>query len=297
MYDIYDVLEVKPKNKKFKIIIASILAILVLILLIGLFIIIKKNNSNNTKENIEISTNESDIENNTNHKNKHISVVNFLPNYTENAKQGMNNIYHSSEKIAYLTFDDGPSKSVTPLILDLLKNENIKATFFVLGNRVELYPDIVKREYKEGHYIANHGYTHSYQSIYASVQATLDEYYRTQNVIKNALGIDYDGHLFRFPGGSTGGRYRNIKNEIKGALQDNGISYVDWNALSQDAAGAKTKEALIDNIKQTVGEKNCVVILMHDASDKILTYETLPDVIAYLREKGYRFENFYNIMK
>jgi len=65
-----------------------------------------------------------------------------------------------------LTFDDGPTTSVTPKILDILKEENVKATFFVIGKSAEEHPEIVKRAYDEGHYIANHGYSHNYKSIY-----------------------------------------------------------------------------------------------------------------------------------
>lgn len=288
----YDLLEIRPNRRKKKIIIISIVVALVVICIIGICVVCFGNKNKNEKKNTVLEGKQSVMK-----KEHHIGNVNFLPNYSESAKEKMHNIYSSSEKVAYLTFDDGPSKSVTPLILDLLKQENIKATFFVLGSRVELYPDLVKREYKEGHYIANHGYSHMYSSIYSSTQAVLDEYYKTQNAIKNALQIDYDGHLFRFPGGASGGKYKDIKKEAKTLLNDNNISYIDWNALSQDAAGANTKEALLENIKQTVGQKKCVVILMHDAGDKILTYETLPDVIAYLREQGYSFKNFYNIMK
>ena len=81
-----------------------------------------------------------------------------LPQLTEEAKNNLANIYHSENKRVFLTFDDGPSQTVTPVILDTLKRENIKATFFLLGSRVELSPDIVKREYEEGHYLASHKY-------------------------------------------------------------------------------------------------------------------------------------------
>lgn len=209
----------------------------------------------------------------------------------------MGNIYKSEEKVVYLTFDDGPSKTVTPLILDLLKKENIKVTFFVLGARAKLNPEILKREYKEGHYIANHGYSHIYGDIYASPQSVIDEYNKTKETIANILQTDYDGHLFRFPGGSTGGKYKDIKSEAKNLLNENNIAYIDWNSLSSDAAGAKTKEAIIENTKSTVGTKNSVVILMHDAGDKILTYEALPEIISYLREQGYIFKNFYSVIK
>ena len=97
-----------------------------------------------------------------------------IPELTEQGKENIKNIYHSDTKRAFLTFDDGPS-SVTNTILDVLKQENVKATFFVLGSRVEAKPDVVKRIYDEGHFIANHGYSHVYESIYASPQAVLDE--------------------------------------------------------------------------------------------------------------------------
>lgn len=290
----YDLIEVKPKMNKKKVIIVSIIVLIIILLfvMLGIKLVKLRKKENQTNNSVDMQVVE-----NTKTKSKHIAKVNMLPSYTETAKNNMNNIYHSNEKIAYLTFDDGPSKTVTPLLLDLLKQENIKATFFVLGYRAELNPDILKREYAEGHYIANHGYSHIYSSIYSSPQAVIDEYNKAQNSISNALGINYNGHLFRFPGGSTGGKYKAIKSEAKNLLNENQIAYIDWNALSQDAAGAKTKEALIQNTKESVGSKNTVVILMHDAGDKILTYEALPEIINYLREQGYVFKNFYSIMK
>ena len=79
-------------------------------------------------------------------------------------------------------------------------------------------------------------------------------------------------------------------------MKKNKIAYLDWNALSNDSAGAKTKEELIESIKNTVGNKQTVVILMHDAGNKILTYEVLPDIIKILKENGYIFKNIYDIL-
>lgn len=93
-----------------------------------------------------------------------------------------------------------------------------------------------------------------------------------------------------------GGKYNDLKQESKALLKQNGIVHLDWNALSEDAAGKYTKEQLLENVKNTIGEKNSVVILMHDSSDKILTYEMLPDLIHYLKEKGYSFKNIYDIL-
>ncbi len=217
---------------------------------------------------------------------------------SDEEKDRILHIYRSTgEKRVFLTFDDGPSKTVTPLILDLLKKEEVKATFFILGNNAKNNPDILKREFDEGHYIANHGYSHRYSEIYSSPEATFNEYNVTEQAIKDALGNQsYSSRLFRFPGGSNGGYYDNAKQNSKALLYENGVVHLDWNCLSEDAAGAHTKEDLMQNVINTMGEKDTVVILMHDSSDKILTYEMLSDLIHYLKEKGYKFENIYNLL-
>lgn len=182
-----------------------------------------------------------------------------IPVYTEEAKERMKHIYEwaeGEEKIAYLTFDDGPSENITPQILETLKNEEVKATFFVLGSRVELRPDLVKREYEEGHYIANHGYSHVYTSVYSSAQAVLDEYNNAENKIKEAIGKEeYSSHLFRFPGGSEGGKYGKVKNSAKSLLEENNISFINWNALTNDAVGKPTHESIVQDLKITSNRK------------------------------------------
>ncbi len=218
--------------------------------------------------------------------------------FTEEQMQAVENIYQAQEKKrVFLTFDDGPTQAVTPYILDLLKKEEIKATFFVLGNRAKANPELIRREFEEGHYIANHGYTHKYSQIYQNNQTVIDEYNYTEQCIQEALGNpDYHSKVFRFPGGSQGGYYNAIKKEAKQYLRQNGIVSLDWNCLSKDAEGAKTKEELLQNVINTMGQKQSVVILMHDAADKILTYETLPDVIQYLRNNDYEFKTLYDIL-
>ena len=209
----------------------------------------------------------------------------------------LKNIYKPQEKRVFLTFDDGPSKNVTIPILDLLKQENIKANFFVLGSRVDLYPNIVKRAYEEGHYIANHGYSHEYSQIYSSTNSVLDEYNKTNQAVRNALGNQvYNTNIFRFPGGSVGGKYHDLKTEAKALLEQNMISCVDWNVLNGDSEGLRTEEALLNRVKETMENKNSIVILMHDAADKTETYNMLPELIEYLRQEGYEFKTFYDIL-
>lgn len=217
---------------------------------------------------------------------------------TEDQKNNILKIYNDTgEKRVFITFDDGPTKAVTPFILDVLKEENVKATFFLLGTNAKYNAELIRREFNEGHYIANHGYSHKYNEIYSSPEATLEEYNATEQIIRDALGNQsYRSNVFRFPGGSNGGKYHAQKQLSKEFLKQNGIVHLDWNALSEDSAGTYTKEQLLQNAIDTIGNKQSVVILMHDSSDKILTYEMLPDLIHYLKDQGYSFKNIYDLL-
>ncbi len=308
---IYQIEAVKTKRKRL-VVIYIIVLLLVLLASIGLGIFAaKKVNENKQNENYNIISSENNTKNiisnlesssnvNINQNTSNTGIKEDIKNNPRKEKfvENVDDIYNGKEgKRVFLTFDDGPSTSVTPHILDTLKKYNIKATFFVLGNRVSDNAELIKREYNEGHYIANHGYSHRYDKIYASSKNVLKEYNKTEPEIKKALGDEnYSSNLFRFPGGSIGGEYDKIKEKAKIDLERNQIAYLDWNALTNDAAGAYTKEKIIKNLKKTVENKNNVVVLMHDAPDKILTYETLEDIIKYLQEKGYSFKNMYDLM-
>ena len=211
-----------------------------------------------------------------------------LPKLTEEGKENIKHIYSADVKRAFLTFDDGPSSN-TSQILDILNERGIKATFFVLGSNVEKNPEMVKRMYDEGHFIANHGYSHVYETIYQSPQAVLDEYNRCNQVVRDAIGEqEYNSHLFRFPGGLVGGKYADIKNQANDLLLQNDIVHVDWNALNGDSeTTSPTIEYEVQRIQETVGDKQSVVILMHDAQAKIVTVEALPTIIDYLKGQGY----------
>lgn len=286
-----DIIEVKPKTKKKKIILIALLGIATIIIfsILGIFCAKKY------KQNIIEGNKKAEVSMQKNGKN---NESNLQETYSEYAKEKMNSIYSKDTKIAYLTFDDGPSQAITPLILDILKEENIKATFFVLGSNVKKNPDIVKRAYQEGHYIANHGYSHSYKKIYKNAKAVLEEYNKTEKQIQKAIDNEnYSSSLFRFPGGYEGGKYQDIKIEAGKILNENNIFYLDWNVLTGDAQGANTKEKILKNIKKYTKDKGNIVVLMHDSSSKILTYETLKKVIKYLRDEGYTFQNFYEIIK
>ena len=297
----YGLIEVEPKINKKKIFFIIIIVLIVIALSIYSAIKLveyqkqKKIDIEQAKIEEELRKEEERLQEELEKKEaKRLKNVNP---FTEEQMQAIENIYNSEEKRVFLTFDDGPTMSVTPYILDLLKQENIKATFFVLGNRAKANPELIQREYNEGHYIANHGYTHKYSQIYQNEKIVLEEYNYTEQYIQQALNNpDYHSKVFRFPGGSSGGYYHTIKQQAKQFLRQNGIVSLDWNSLSKDAEGAKTKEELLQNVIDTIGNKQSIVILMHDASDKILTYETLPNIIQYLRDNGYEFKTLYDIL-
>lgn len=284
-----DLIEVKPRLNVKKVVIITIVLILIISLIsTAIFFGVRQYNKN-------LSIIERDIL----AKNRPAHEL-F---YSDNAKQNkiverVSHIYNSDYRRVFLTFDDGPSKSVTIPILDTLKQNNVKATFFVLGSNAERYPEIVKRAYQEGHYIANHSFTHVYSNIYSSPQAVLDEYNRTEIAIKNAIGDQtYNSRVFRFPGGTSGGKYANIKAEAVNLLNQNNVAHLDWNALTADAAGLDNVNDMMNYVETTMGNKNSVVILMHDIGTKKSTYELLPQLIQVLKEKGYVFENIYDILK
>lgn len=298
---------VKRLNKKKVFILLLIILFILLMILLYVFNIHKKmleiNNDNDYA--VVGDNNENNINNTTNTNNVNIiaeakaeiETVNKLPVLTQTGRNNMENIYITNEKVAYLTFDDGPSSNITPQILSILDEYQIKATFFVLGCNVARYPDLVKQEYQKGHYIANHGYSHAYDSIYSNAQVVLDEYIRAEGVIREAIGIsEYSSHLFRFPGGSGGKKYSTVKAQAKQLLSDNDILYIDWNSLTNDSVGRPTEESIIRDLVSTVGNKNSVVVLMHDAASKQLTASMLPHVLNYLIEQGYTFKTFYDII-
>ena len=259
------------------------------------------------QENVQQSEQPNDIENDNLYKGRHSALPehdvvklsdNILPVFNERGAELIKNIYKSEEKQVYLTFDDGPSKEITGQVLDIIKQEQVPATFFVLGARVELYPEVLQRAYNEGHYIANHGYSHIYSEIYQNKDTVFAEYIDCENSIKRALNNDnYSSFLFRFPGGSSGGYYKKVKSEARELLNSYGFAFTNWNCLTGDAEGKNTKEECIQEFIDTKGEQNSLIVLMHDSNDKPQTVEALPEIIKILKDEGYIFKNFYEIFK
>ncbi len=213
----------------------------------------------------------------------------------ENFQDKISNLMNGNEKIAYLTFDDGPTSKSTPKILKILSEENVKATFFVIGKHVKQNPELVKQAYNDGHYIANHGYSHDNNKLYSSGDSFINEIKSTDLEIGKAIGIDnYSSHIFRFPNGYMASAFKSQKQQYAKLLNDIDYAYIDWNCLNKDSEKKYTNSELLNNLKNSCKNKGTLVILMHDTSDVNETDLVLKDSIDYLKEEGYIFKNFYN---
>ena len=190
-------------------------------------------------------------------------------------------------KIAYLTFDDGPSKVVTPQVLDILKEYNIKATFFVIGSMAEKSPELLKRIYEEGHTIGNHTFSHIYAYIYKNSTNFINDLEKSNETFRSILGQDYQANnIMRFPGGSFGSQKKSM---IK-AVVNAGYRYFDWNSLNGDAEGLNlSKEILVNRFIETTKDKKELIVLMHDTDIKYTTVESLSEIIEYLIDNEYTF--------
>lgn len=214
----------------------------------------------------------------------------------EDWKKKVDNLIYGEEKTAYLTFDDGPNNTITPKVLDILKEKDIKASFFVIGKYVEEYPEIVKREYEEGHYIANHSYNHDNTKLYKSAESFKNEIEKTDIAIGKAIGVEnYSSHIFRFPNGFMAPLYKEEKKALVSILEKMDYTYIDWNCLNNDSMKKYTNSQLINNLKESSKNKNTLVILMHDTKDVSNSSLVLKESIEFLQEQGYEFKNFNDI--
>ncbi len=194
-----------------------------------------------------------------------------------------------SDKTIYLTFDDGPSY-LTTQILDTLKQENVPATFFVIGAHIDEYQDTVKRAYNEGHTVALHSFTHNYKYIYSADQNYFDDLNKIKNKVYNITGNN--SRIIRLPGGSSNTvskKYnQGIVSRITNKLNDNDYYYFDWNVDSGDASGKLTKDQIYHNTISALHQGQNIV-LMHDTAVKKSTAEALPAIIKYAKDNGYTF--------
>lgn len=190
--------------------------------------------------------------------------------------------YAEEEKRIYLTFDDGPSDSVTNPILDTLKTENVKATFFIVSDRAHGREDVLGRIANEGHTIGVHSATHKYNEIYASREALLKDIDECAAFIKKTTGVT--AKVYRFPGGSFQNKER------RKTVSEHGYEIVDWNAVCGDEEIRNASaETLVKTALDSAKGKAKVVLLLHDSAPHKATAEALAPIISAFKEKGYKF--------
>ena len=191
----------------------------------------------------------------------------------------------ANKKVVYLTFDDGPTPQNTEKILEILRKNNIKATFFVIGHNSDMYKKIVD----EGHAIALHTYSHNYKEVYASEEAFFKDLYKISDLVKDNTGVV--SKVTRFPGGSlNAGVPSAIMKKIMIRLRDEGYVYQDWNCDSTDASqNGRPVPLIIENATVKCPYKH-VNLLMHDSVLKVTTVQALQQIIDYYKSRGYLFE-------
>ena len=269
----------------------------------------KNNNQieNKVQENVSTNSNVPDnstIENNSGTENTYLNQAENTAtqtgsNATENNTITTNNNNTQNNDVAtdqkksnngviWLTFDDGPSANLTPKVLDILKKENVKATFFVI-NYSQSNEHLIKRIVAEGHTIGIHGYSHEYSKIYKSKDTFMNNIYTLQDKIYKSTGVK--SMYIRFPGGSSNTVSRKyckgIMTELTKEVLSKGFKYFDWNISSGDAGGAKNAKAVYKNVTKNLSKKRGNLVLCHDIHQK--TLEALPDIIKYAKKEGYTF--------
>lgn len=206
---------------------------------------------------------------------------------------------YPTQKIAFLTFDDGPSKDATPAVLDALNAGHVPGTFFVIAGPTGLEkagPAFVQQEVADGNAVCIHSFSHDYEYLYphrkADVQHILADEQKAAAGLRAALGPQYTPTCFRYPGGHMSWQDMAPADEM---LAGQGLSWIDWNTMTGDAEGRRapaTPAAAASAVEKDIrmaGKPNVVVVLMHDGTGKKISTEALPQIISELRAGGYSF--------
>lgn len=182
----------------------------------------------------------------------------------------------------YLTFDDGPSAE-TNRILDILKEYNVKATFFVIGKTDENSVKAYQRIVEEGHTLGMHSYSHQYAQVYASREAFEDDLTSLQDYLLSITGME--STFYRFPGGSSNKVSKIPMSDLIQCLEERNITYFDWNVSSGDASGTQlSSQTIINNVMSGInGTLKNYVVLFHDSAAKKTTVDALPEILEQLQ--------------
>lgn len=216
---------------------------------------------------------------------KYIPFILILMTLTNYSKFTTINVNATEKKIVYLTFDDGPAGKVTKDILDILKEDSVPSTFFVIGSQIKGQENLIKRMYNEGHSIGLHSMSHKKSCLYTSNESFLKEMIDTQETINSIVGIKPT--ILRFPFGCNNNYYR-ISQSMVDLLHENNLKIYDWNTDSGDGANPNANPGVF--IKNSKSNKDCVLLLMHCAYMSKNSVKALPYIIKYYKDNGYEFK-------
>jgi peptidoglycan/xylan/chitin deacetylase (PgdA/CDA1 family) len=194
-------------------------------------------------------------------------------------------IIDHKKKVIYLTFDDGPSYKVTDKVLDILKENQINATFFLIGDQIEGREEVLKRIYDEGNSIGLHTCTHKFNRIYCNEDKFIQEMLLCRNQINNIIGIT--PNIIRFPGGSN----KHLNNKYLNKLHQNKLRVYDWNLDNTDGLNPKLSPySLYQKAISGSKELSNIILLLHCTDMNTNTCKALPQIIEYYKSHDYEFK-------
>lgn len=179
----------------------------------------------------------------------------------------------------YLTFDGSPNAN-TSEILDVLDRYQVKATFFVVGDESEEMKDVYRRIVEDGHTLGMHSYSNQYSKVYASTDAFYEDYVKLSDYLEEVTGTK--SLYYRFPGGSSNEISNVNMAEFVHILNENQITYFDWNVSAGDAAASYSVDDIVSNVTTGVSQYKTSVVLLHDGANKSTTVEALGPMIEAL---------------
>lgn len=197
------------------------------------------------------------------------------------------NFIDNNKKTCYLTFDDGPDSQNTAAILDILKKNKIKATFFLEYDDTSAGIAMYKRIASEGHALGIHTASHDYEYIYSSMEAFLEDFNKSASFIEEATGVKPS--IYRFPAGSINIYNKTNYRQFISEVIRRGYVYYDWNASSADDSSYTDVEEITKTALAQSEGKDKVILLLHDGSGQSITVNALPEIIKGLQQKGYSF--------
>lgn len=189
------------------------------------------------------------------------------------------------EKIIYLTFDDGPGGKITNKVLDTLKEENVPATFFIIGCQVENQESIILRMKNEGHNIGLHSVTHDRNKLYHGNEGFINEMLKEQAMLENITGEKHT--ILRFPFGCNNSTYR-LTDSLVTAIHENNLKIYDWTQDSGDGANCNSSPDSI--FRNSISEEDNIILLMHCTYINKNSAAALPSIIKHYKSKGYTFK-------